>query len=173
MKQRYLWLFGGLTALLIVAVTYRETPAQRMPFFGGQVGRFVVAHATDKQIVILDTTTGKLYKATEKDFAKFSDLPKQEPMDFPIPIFPGERDKGPAKDRPRERDKEKDKEKAPARDKEKDGRERDKDKEKEKEKDKLEKKDGGDEDVRRLRELEEKRRADEERKRREREKKDN
>jgi len=91
MNRRYLWPLAGLLAVLVLTVSHvNDTTAQKatLPFVGGgQVGRFVVAHASDKQIVILDTTSGKLYRATEKDFLKYSDLPKQEPMKIPLPFL--------------------------------------------------------------------------------------
>ena len=136
MTRRFLWLWG-LLALLILAASFSHVPAQRgpsVPFFGGgQVGRFVVAHASDKQIVILDTTSGKLYKATEKDFQKYSDLPKIEPMEIPLPF--GGRDKDKGKEAPKDKEL-KDKDKAPPKDKEemkKDEQELERKKEKERE----------------------------------------
>jgi hypothetical protein len=55
-----------------------------------QVGRFVVAHASDKQIVILDTVTGKLYRATDSDFHKASEIPKVKMPGMP-PFAPDPR----------------------------------------------------------------------------------
>jgi len=101
MKYRHLWLMGGMAAVLLTVSHRDTTTAQEMPipfFGGGQVGRFVVARADKDNIIILDTTSGKLYKATEKDFQKFSDLPKSEGMKFPLP-FPGTKDKAPPKDK--------------------------------------------------------------------------
>lgn len=101
MKYSNLWLPAGIAAMLL-AVARHDTPAQRVPIpftGGGQVGRFVVARADKDAIVILDTMTGKLYKATDADMKKFSDLPKVEgPVQIPIP-FPLPADKGPFKDK--------------------------------------------------------------------------
>jgi hypothetical protein len=41
-----------------------------------QAGRFVVAHSSPERIVILDTATGQVYVATERDFKKMSEMPK-------------------------------------------------------------------------------------------------
>ena len=79
MNHRIVWPVAGLLGLVLLAVGISTVPAQvrPMPFLAPrQVGRFVVAHATEKQIIILDTTTGKLYKAGRDDFQKYSDLPK-------------------------------------------------------------------------------------------------
>jgi len=103
MSHRFLWPVGGVLALLVLAVSFNSTPAQRtpaIPIFGGQVGRFTVAHAGEKQIIILDTTSGKLYKATEKDFQKYSELPKTEGLEIPLPFL----DKDKRKDGPRPKD---------------------------------------------------------------------
>ena len=111
MNRRFLWPLGGLLALVILAASFSHTPAQRGPmqfFGGGQVGRFVVAKTGDDKgapyVIILDTTSGKLYKATEKDFLKYSELPKVEPMDFQLPFF--DKDKGPKDKAPPPKDKE-------------------------------------------------------------------
>jgi len=121
MKYRHLWLMGGMAAVLLTVSHRDTTTAQEMPipfFGGGQVGRFVVARADKDYIIILDTTSGKLYKATEKDFQKFSDLPKVEGMKFPLP-FPGPKDRAKDKTPPPLTDKGpvKDTAKAPIKDK--------------------------------------------------------
>jgi hypothetical protein len=71
----------------IGVVPAQRPPIPMMPGFPPQPGRFVVAHATDKRIVVLDTATGRLYKAGEDDLKKMSDLPKLE-GGF-APPFPG------------------------------------------------------------------------------------
>jgi hypothetical protein len=74
-------------------------PFMQMPGFGGPMqGRFAVAHATEKRIVILDTATGKLYQAKESDLLPFSDLPKVGE--------PGRAPRGDGPDRPRRRNEE-------------------------------------------------------------------
>jgi hypothetical protein len=74
------WPITALVGLVILAVGISTVPAQPQPGMSGmmfgQVGRFVVAHASEKEIIILDTTTGKLYRATDSDFKKASELPK-------------------------------------------------------------------------------------------------
>jgi hypothetical protein len=121
--HRIVWPIAALLGLIVLVVGISNVPAQR---FGGgamyspyppQPGRFAVAHATATRVIILDTATGKLYRATEDDFSKMSDLPKfgMPPGPFPGP-FDKDKDKpGPgrfidkAKDRPgRFADKDKD-----------------------------------------------------------------
>jgi hypothetical protein len=95
--RRIVWPITALVGLVILAVGISTVPAQPRPGMGGmmfgQTGRFAVAHASDKQIIILDTTTGKLYKATESDYLKASAIPKVEtpggfgpPKDFKPPF---------------------------------------------------------------------------------------
>jgi hypothetical protein len=95
--RRIVWPITALVGLVILAVGISTVPAQPRPGMGGmmfgQVGRFAVAHASDKQIIVLDTTTGKLYKATESDYLKASAIPKVEtpggfgpPKDFKPPF---------------------------------------------------------------------------------------
>jgi hypothetical protein len=62
---------------------------------GPHPGRFTVAHASEKRIVILDTATGKLYQAKESDLLSYADLPKFGEA--------GPRPRGDGRDRDRER----------------------------------------------------------------------
>ncbi len=92
MVHRIVWPITALVGLIILAVGISTVPAQPgmgMMYGMPQVGRFVVAHASEKQIIILDTTTGKLYKATDADFKKASEMPKVE-----MPRMPGGPDRG-------------------------------------------------------------------------------
>jgi hypothetical protein len=114
------WPVAGLLGLAILAVCFSTLPAQQrepMPpwmMMPGQTGRYVVAHASEKQIVILDTTSGKLYKATSEDYRKYSELPK---MEMPRPFLPDKDKIERPKDRP-VRDKERPKEKGERKDRE-------------------------------------------------------
>jgi hypothetical protein len=101
MNHRIVWPIAGLLGVAILALSIRFLPAQGpMPYMMGQVGRFVVAHATEKQIVILDTSTGQLYKASSDDFKKFSELPKVgTPYQPDKDKGPTLKDKGPFKDK--------------------------------------------------------------------------
>jgi hypothetical protein len=103
MYHRIVWPIAGLLGVAILALSIRTLPGQGpgpMPYMMGQVGRFVVAHATEKQIVILDTSTGQLYKASSDDFKKFSELPKTGTGVYPAyPSKDKEKDKGPLKDK--------------------------------------------------------------------------
>jgi hypothetical protein len=89
MKHRIVWPLAALLGLVILAIWISNIPAQPgrppagMPGFAGMPGRFAVAHANDKQIIILDTATGKLYRATDKDILKYSELPKTGGMGGP------------------------------------------------------------------------------------------
>jgi hypothetical protein len=54
-----------------------QPPFMPGPMMGGPMhGRFTLAHASDKHIVVLDTATGKLYEAKPKDLLPYSELPK-------------------------------------------------------------------------------------------------
>lgn len=115
MNHRIMWPLAALLGFAIFVMAISQVPAQPRPGMFNpfvQSGRFVVAHATEKQVIILDTGTGKLYKATSADFQKYSELPK---MEMPYPVFP-DKDKGPKdlkrpplpdKDKKTEKDKEK------------------------------------------------------------------
>jgi len=113
-------LIVGLAQLVAQPRPPLDRPGVNMPF--APAGRFVVASVQDRtgNIIILDTATGDLYKATPEDFKKFSDRPK---VGGPVLIRPFERDKD-APPLPREKgDRRPDREKGP-RDKEKAPREK-------------------------------------------------
>src|SRR5262249_56312639 len=82
-QSRIIWPVAGIIALVVVVLAVSLSGAQRperpvLPGMGGMLpmqGRFVVAHASATQVLILDTTTGKVYKAGEKDFKPMSELP--------------------------------------------------------------------------------------------------
>jgi hypothetical protein len=82
MKPRFMWPGAAVVALGIVVLGIATVEAQRggfdrpAPAPVPHAGRFVVAHALAERIVILDTATGQLYVAGEKDMKKFSELPK-------------------------------------------------------------------------------------------------
>jgi hypothetical protein len=92
MSCRTTWSIAGFAgaALLLVGLgtmwAQRPLDAPRVPQppfmpgpglgMGPHPGRFAVAHASEKRIVILDTATGKLYQAKESDFLPYADLPK-------------------------------------------------------------------------------------------------
>src|SRR5262245_20933905 len=92
MQSRIIWPVAGIIALLVVVLAVSFSGAQRperpaLPGMGGMLpmqGRFVVAHASATQVLILDTVTGKVYKAGEKDFKPVSELPRT----FEIPAPP-------------------------------------------------------------------------------------
>jgi Cys-tRNA synthase (O-phospho-L-seryl-tRNA:Cys-tRNA synthase) len=82
MKPTVVWPIAAVVALGIVVLGIATVEAQRaegdraafVP--APHAGRFVVAHALAERIVILDTATGQLYVAGEKDMKKFSEMPK-------------------------------------------------------------------------------------------------
>jgi hypothetical protein len=92
-NHRIIWGLVGVAAVALLIFGFSSTSAQRspvpgavMPFpFGAPAGRFTVAHATATQVIILDTATGQLYKASSDDFKKFSELPK---VGGGFPAFP-------------------------------------------------------------------------------------
>jgi hypothetical protein len=105
MNPRIVWSIAALIALAVLVASFTSLPAQREPgpgqfMRGGPVsvpGRFAVAHAKDKQVLVLDTFTGQVYRAEPEDFKKMSQLPR---FDGP----PVARPFGGDKDRPRPRD---------------------------------------------------------------------
>ena len=113
MSHRILWPLvaclglGGL--ILVISQSTAQRPGSGMPGMPGGMpgmpGRFVVANASSSQVLILDTATGRVYRAKDDDFEKMSELPR---------IGGGADARPPARDRrPEARDKDKD---APARD---------------------------------------------------------
>lgn len=84
MKQTVVWPIAAVVALGVVVLGITTVEAQRdgdrgrpmdRPAPAPRAGRFVVAHALAERIVILDTATGQLYVAGERDMKKFSELP--------------------------------------------------------------------------------------------------
>jgi hypothetical protein len=103
MKNRVTYLIAGLTGLMLLIAGVSTLAAQRPPFplqppgmmmggFGPQHGRFSVAFASATKVLILDTSTGKVYHVKEADFLDSAKLPKMEVP--PTPRFPGEGEKG-------------------------------------------------------------------------------
>jgi hypothetical protein len=133
MQKRLLWSLGGLGLLALLAASVQVVPglaqprpefARPMPGPGPQVGRFVVAHANDARIVLLDTATGQLYAAMGEDWKKHREIPRPPE---PGSMRPGEEGRQPPprrdgdrrdkdrreddrrdKDRPREKDERRD-----------------------------------------------------------------
>jgi hypothetical protein len=115
---RTTWSIAGLAgaALLLLGLgsmwAQRPLDAPRVPQppfgpgpgmgMGPHPGRFSVAHASEKRIVILDTATGKLYQAKESDLLPYADLPKFGEAGRPP--------RGDGRDRDRDRRREEDKE---------------------------------------------------------------
>lgn len=91
MNHRVMWPVLGVAGLLGLVVAVSITSAQRpipMPYTG-MPGRFVVAHASATTVVLVDTSSGQVYRVNEKEFKTAADLAKlTEPMRPPMPIFP-------------------------------------------------------------------------------------
>lgn len=89
MNPRIAWPVAALVGLGLLILGLSSTSAQRggggggdmQPFRGGpgpMMGRFVVAYASADRVVIVDSMTGHVYKATERDFRPISSLPNVE-----------------------------------------------------------------------------------------------
>ena len=80
MRHRIIWPVVAALALGVVVLVISQSTAQRagggMPGMPGMPGRFVVAHASANQVLILDTATGQVYRAKEDEFKKLSELPR-------------------------------------------------------------------------------------------------
>jgi hypothetical protein len=118
MKQRIVWLVVGGLALVALWALIKPASAQRDGGFGFpllRAGRFTVAHASADAVLVLDTATGKVYKAGKDDFKKMSELPKIE--EGARPVFPKEREKKDGDVPPRRKERDRDPEKKVEREK--------------------------------------------------------
>src|SRR5262249_38700766 len=103
MKYKSIWVLAGVVALVLLIVVITQLPAQRagggVIIGGPPVGRFVVALVEKdaggtNHIILLDTATGELYKATHDDIKQFADKPKfDRPQTRPADRF-RDKDKG-------------------------------------------------------------------------------
>ena len=103
MSSRFLWPLAGLLGIAGLMLMFTTSSAQPMAGGGwGISGRFVVAHATDKQVLVLDTATGQVYSVTE--FKAAADMPKLvgPPVGRPGGERPADRGR-PGGERPRDR----------------------------------------------------------------------
>src|SRR5437879_314873 len=96
MKNHSVWAIVVLVALVAGALVATQLSAQRpqpgpgiAPYMPVQPGRFVVVKVDGKNIILLDSATGDLYKAGEDDIKKYSARPKIGVMPGPWgpPIF--------------------------------------------------------------------------------------
>jgi hypothetical protein len=131
MQNKSVWALVAVVAVvgaLVGAQLWAQPRPQPRPGFAPyippQVGRFVLVKVDGKNIILLDTVTGDLYKATENDVKKYSDRPKVGVMPGPWgpPVFKDRFDKDKSDTRP--------------------GKDGDKDKVERKFEDKFDKKDG-------------------------------
>jgi hypothetical protein len=110
MNRKGAWITVGLFCAGVVLFSLANAFAQRGerpgagpgPGIGmgfGPVGRYSVVSVSTDSIVLLDTVTGDLYKASPRDIKNYSDRPRPEMGDRRDDGF---RDKDKAIDRPRE-----------------------------------------------------------------------
>ena len=100
MNIRGTWFGLGIMVMLMTAVGVSMLPAQRVPSGPGssEVGRFVLIRATPDMIVIMDSTTGDLYRATVDDLKPYYRLSggyrdKERGMPKEKMPFPGVKDR--------------------------------------------------------------------------------
>jgi hypothetical protein len=87
MDRKGAWIIAGglLVGGLIFGLSHLW--AQRFgpppgPGMGGGVGRYQVVSTSAKTIIVIDTATGDLYRATPKDVKSISSRPKAMPRGF-------------------------------------------------------------------------------------------
>jgi len=82
MKNKSVWAIGAAILLVGGALVLAQFPPAPRPapmaFMGPvQVGRYTVVKVEGgNTIILLDTATGSLYKASDSDIKKYSELPK-------------------------------------------------------------------------------------------------
>ncbi len=80
MSHLRLWLAGGLVVLVLGVSGMSALTAQRTPpsgLGGSEVGRYQVVHTGPDGLIMLDTATGELYRATPNDIKPYSAHPRQ------------------------------------------------------------------------------------------------
>jgi hypothetical protein len=106
MNRRIVWPVAGVLGLAVLVLSISGLPAQRpinMPTPGLHSGRFVVAHATPTRVIILDSATGQVYAAGERDFKPMSELPRPGEGSRP-PFMQRDKDKDNFSDKDRKED---------------------------------------------------------------------
>jgi hypothetical protein len=82
-------LLAGLTVFGLSNLGAQRPPLPGMGGFGfPEVGRYQAVRATDDSIILIDTTTGELYRATPRDIKPFSERPKPEARKDGLPPLP-------------------------------------------------------------------------------------
>ncbi len=84
MDRKGTWIIAGSVFLGFAVCGLSYVFAQRADWMPdqrgrGEVGRYQVVRSTEDVVIIIDTTTGDLYKAEAKDIKPFSARPKPEP----------------------------------------------------------------------------------------------
>jgi hypothetical protein len=75
MSSKTGWMAAGLLALIILIVGISNLSAQRFGTAGsghGDVGRYVLVRNTDDALIIMDSASGDLFKATPADIKSFA-----------------------------------------------------------------------------------------------------
>src|SRR5262245_47644201 len=120
MNRRFVLAGLGLAAVLAVLWTVSQSWAQRdrppepraedIPALGVRVmtmhqpGRFISAYGSATYVLVLDTTTGQVFKINETDFKSAADLAKlRDVRVLPVERRPGEDRRDPVRPREGER----------------------------------------------------------------------
>jgi len=82
MERKGTWIIAGAVLLGFAVCGLSYVFAQRADFAvergRGEIGRYQVVRSNEEVIILLDTTTGDLYKATPSDIKPFNQRPRPE-----------------------------------------------------------------------------------------------
>jgi len=78
MNRATAWILGGAAVVAFLGLGVSGLFGQRFATeqVGGSVGRFVVVRNTDDAIIIMDSTTGDLFRASQDDVKPFANRPQ-------------------------------------------------------------------------------------------------
>ena len=84
MERKGTWIVAGAVLLGFVFCGLSYVYAQRADWMPdqrgrGEIGRYQVVRSNEEVIILIDTTTGDLYKAVPSDIKPFSARPKLDP----------------------------------------------------------------------------------------------
>jgi hypothetical protein len=95
MNQKGPWIVSGLIFLGVALFGLATLSAQRFPAppgaHGGEAGRYQVVVSSADMIILLDTTTGDLYKAVPGDVKPYNTRPRHDPGFKDVPNFKDEK----------------------------------------------------------------------------------
>ena len=90
MRAHVIWPIALVLAAGVVALGLGSAAGQRpgaaLPGYFVSPYRFVVAYGAVDRVIVLDSATGQVYKAMERDFKPMSELPKvggEPALEFP------------------------------------------------------------------------------------------